>query len=244
MTNFAKQNFVGNIIKLVTVLLVTTLMAACQNIPPRDPAYAAVRPVAHPPAEVSNGSIYQVGYDVRLFEDQLARRVGDILTVQLAESTSAIKAADTEIDKETTSSIVNPTLFGASPQFDTPNLFPLDSNEDNNLAFNLEANNEFEGEAESSQSNSLSGSISVTVVEVLPNGNLVIRGEKVMNLNQGYEYIRLSGIVRKTDIRPDNTILSTQVADAQIAYSGTGAVHDSNTIGWLARFFISAIMPF
>lgn len=238
------NNVVLKVTKLATLIMATVLMVACQSIPPRDPAYAAVRPVAHPPVENGNGAIYQAGHDVRLFEDQLARRVGDILTVQLTEATSASKEAETELEKDTTTSIANPTLFGASPQFNTPGLLPLNTNNNNNLAFNLDSSNDFDGSGSSSQSNSLSGSITVSVVEVLPNGNLIIRGEKVLNLNQGYEYIRLSGIVRKADIRPDNTVLSTQIADAQIAYSGTGAVHDTNAIGWLARFFISALMPF
>lgn len=234
----------NSFIKISTLVLIAVLTTACQSIPPRDPAYAAVRPAAIPQAQQSNGSIYQAGYDIRLFEDQLARRVGDILTVQLSEATSASKDAETSLDKETTTSVTNPTLFGATPQFNTPSLFPLSSNKNNNLAFNLGSNNEFEGSGSSSQSNSLSGSITVSVVEVLPNGNLIIRGEKVIQLNQGHEYVRLSGIVRKADIRPDNTVLSTQIADAQIAYSGTGAVHDTNVVGWLARFFISALMPF
>ena len=231
-------------IKFLTLIFVAALMTACQSIPPRDPAYAAVRPVAIPEAQQANGSIYQSGQDIRLFEDQLARRVGDILTVQLSEATSASKDADTSLSKESNTSIANPTILGASPQFNTPSLLPLSSNQNNDLSFGLDSSNEFDGSGSSSQSNSLTGSITVSVVEVLPNGNLVIRGEKVLQLNQGHEYIRLAGIVRKADVRPDNTVLSTQIADAQISYSGTGAVQDTNGIGWFARFFISALMPF
>ncbi|MDH5594565.1 MAG: flagellar basal body L-ring protein FlgH, partial [Gammaproteobacteria bacterium] len=93
-------------------------------------------------------------------------------------------------------------------------------------------------------SNSLTGNISVTVVEVLPNGNLVIRGEKIISLNQGDEYVRVAGIVRAQDVTSKNTVLSTQIADAHISYGGNGMVADSNKLGWLARFFVSAIMPF
>jgi flagellar L-ring protein precursor FlgH len=82
------------------------------------------------------------------------------------------------------------------------------------------------------------------VVEVLPNGNLIVRGEKVMTLNQGNEYIRIAGIVSPRDIQADNSIPSTRIADAQISYTGDGATNDANVIGWLSRFFASALMPF
>jgi flagellar L-ring protein precursor FlgH len=97
----------------------------------------------------------------------------------------------------------------------------------------------FEGSAKSDQSNSLRGSISVTVAEVLPNGILRIRGEKWLKLNQGDEYIRLTGLVRPEDIGTDNTIPSSKVADARIAYGGTGEFDDANRMGWLSRFFNS-----
>jgi len=82
------------------------------------------------------------------------------------------------------------------------------------------------------------------VTEVLANGNLLVRGEKLIGINQGHEYVRLSGIVRAQDIQPDNSVLSTQVADAQISYGGKGALADSNEHGWLTRFFVSSWWPF
>jgi flagellar L-ring protein precursor FlgH len=103
---------------------------------------------------------------------------------------------------------------------------------------------EFEGEGSSDISNSLNGSISVTVHEVLPNGILVVRGEKWLKLNQGDEYIQLSGMIRPQDIAADNTVSSAKLADARISYSGTGQVNDTNTMGWLSKFFISALLPF
>jgi len=90
----------------------------------------------------------------------------------------------------------------------------------------------------------LAGNISVVVSEVLPNGNLVVRGEKWMTLNQGDEFIRITGIVRPQDIDPDNTVSSYLVANARIGYGGTGPVADANVLGWLTRFFISAVFPF
>lgn len=84
----------------------------------------------------------------------------------------------------------------------------------------------------------------MTVAEVLPNGNLVVRGEKWMTLNRGDEFIRISGIVRPDDISPNNTVVSTRLANAQISYSGTGTLADSQSMGWLARFFNSEYWPF
>jgi flagellar L-ring protein FlgH len=90
----------------------------------------------------------------------------------------------------------------------------------------------------------LEGSIAVTVADVLPNGNLIVQGEKWMRINQGEEYIRLRGIVRPVDIGANNSVLSTQIADAQFAYGGTGAVAASSSPGWLSRFFGSPLWPF
>lgn len=240
-----KQRNSNYYLKWLAVLLVLLPLVGCQSVPQHDPAYAAVRPVAIEKVHAGNGSIYQSGHDIRLFEDDRARRVGDILTINLTESTNASKQATTELSKENDISVTNPTILGSTPQFNTPRgLIPLVNNTNNNLGFDLSSSKEFDGEGTSSQSNSLNGSISVTVAEVLPNGYLVVRGEKVLSLNQGHEYVRISGIVRPGDVGPNNTVLSTQVADANITYSGSGPVADTNKIGWLARFFFSALFPF
>jgi len=240
-----KKTHYTDIIKWLSMLFLLSSMIGCQSVPQHDPAYAAVRPVAIEKVSEGNGSIYQSGYDIRLFEDNRARRVGDILTITLSESTNASKQAATDLSKDNNINVTNPTILGSTPQFNTPRgLIPLASNNTNNLGFSLDSSKEFESEGTSSQSNSLDGSISVTVAEVLPNGYLVIRGEKVLTLNQGHEYVRISGIVRPGDVGPDNSVLSTQVADANITYSGSGAVADTNKIGWLARFFFSSLFPF
>ena len=102
----------------------------------------------------------------------------------------------------------------------------------------------FDGAGDSSQSNQLSGEITVTVAEVLPNGNLVVQGEKWLGINQGNEFVRLRGIIRPVDISATNTVQSIQVANAQLYYGGTGALQDSNTPGWLSRFFNHPVWPF
>lgn len=232
------------IFSFMMLALAAAALAGCNSAPVRDPAYAPTRPVVAPPAPMGNGAIYQAGYEQSWFEDMRARRVGDMLTIKLEEKTDAKKSATTEVSKSNSNSVTNPTLLGSTVQFNAPGLLPLASNRDNNLGFSLESENEFSGEGDSEQNNELTGNITVTVVEVLPNGYLVVRGEKRIGINQGNEYVKVSGIVRPADIDSTNTVLSTRLADPTIVYVGDGAVADSNVMGWLGRFFISAIFPF
>ena len=100
-----------------------------------------------------------------------------------------------------------------------------------------------DGTGNSAQSNRLQGSVTVTVIQRLPNGNLVVQGQKNMRLNQGDEMVQIQGIVRPADIGTDNTIASSKVADARIAFGGRGAIAQSNSMGWLGRFFNSPVFP-
>ena len=213
-----------------------------------DPAYAPTPPPAPAPGALNNGAIYQAGFGIALYEDIRARHVGDTLTIMLAESTSASKNASTDTKKENAIDLQNPTLFGTTPQFNLAGgklgrMVPLQSTTNNTMAVNVNTKQDFTGSGSSSQSNSLTGNITVTVSEVLSNGNLVVRGEKIIAINEGDEYVRLSGIIRPQDIRPDNTVLSTSIANAQITYGGSGAVADSGSHGWLSRFFLK-VWPF
>lgn len=233
---------IGNLLRIGALLALLSGCASMQQAPSAD-YRASYPPVAQPPV-ATNGAIYQSGYGMALFEDIKARRIGDTITIVLQERTQASKDAKTETSKENDISIANPTLLGSTPEFNAPGILPLASNRGNTLAAELSSDQEFKGEGTSSQGNSLTGNITVTVADVLPNGNLVVRGEKWLTLNQGDEYIQISGIVRPIDVRADNTVLSGQVADARITYSGKGMVADSNKMGWLSRFFASAIWPF
>ena len=196
--------------------------------------WAATMPVPPPAVPPSSGAIYQSYNSVSLFNDLRARRVGDIITVRLSERTAASKSSSTNSSKTTDVSIASPTVLGTDVTYDGTQF----------LSGSMEADQSFSGAGDSAQSNSLTGDISVTVMQVLSNGNLVVRGEKHVTLNQGSEYIRLSGIVRQADILPDNSVLSAKIANAQIAYSGKGALADANRMSWLGRFFNSPIMPF
>ena len=225
-------------------MAIAVLLSACNGMPERDPAYAGARPVSPAANAEVTGSLYHVSTGIVLYEDPRARRIGDILIIKLVESTNATKSASTNTKKENAVSIINPSLFGTSAVWDAPRRAPLINTNNLDLSATLSSNQDFKGDGGSSQKNSLSGSISVTVTEVLTNGNLLVRGEKLIGINQGHEFVRLSGIVRAQDIQPDNSVLSTQVADAQISYGGKGALADSNGHGWLTRFFLSSWWPF
>ena len=221
----------------VASLIVAISLAAlsgCSVMPTADESYAPPmpqQPVYEPP---TSGAIYRSGTDVRLFEDRKASRVGDILTVRLVESTNASKNSATSTSKTTEAALQNPTILGIPVTRDGTNLFEG----------SLSGEQTFDGSGTSSQSNSLSGDITVTVVERYPNGNLRIRGEKWVTLNQGQEFIRLSGIVRPTDIEPNNSLASTRIADAQITYSSKGVMAAANKMGWVSRFFHSVLHPY
>lgn len=227
-------------------LLSLALLAGCNTTPPKHdatyaPSYASAPEVAH---QAATGAIYQRGHDLSLYEDLRPRRVGDIITIRLVESTNATKSASSTANRDHSTSISNPTLFGALPQFDLPGALPLSATRDATLEMALSGAHEFEGESGAAQGNSLQGQITVTVAEVLPNGVLHVRGEKRINLNQGNEYIKVAGLIRPADIAADNSVLSTKLADATIIYNGDGAQADANQMGWLGRFFLSPIFPF
>jgi flagellar L-ring protein precursor FlgH len=223
-------------VKSVLVSVSLGLSISCSVVPPKrgEAGYTPASPSQPSPQEQYNGAIYQSGHDITLFEDIKAKRIGDILTVVLDEKTDAKKSATTSTKRDTEVAIPNPTLFGGTL---TVNGRPI-------LENSLSSKNQFDGNGDSSQSNELDGNITVSVIDVLPNGNLLVQGEKWISINQGEEYIRLKGIVRPVDIRPDNTVLSTQIGNPLIAYGGTGSLANSNRKGWLAELFTSVLWPF
>jgi len=236
--------FYGQRIIRLSILLSATYLSACAQIPQRDPEFAPMRPPIVPVPEPTNGAIFQAAFSRDLFTDGQARRVGDILTVNLVENLTASSKSETTVEKSNNTSTTNPTILGQTPQFELSDLLPLTATAGLNLANTLVSTSEFEGESDTSKSDTLSGNITVTVVEVYPNGNLYVRGEKRLTINQGREYVRLSGVVRRGDIQANNTVESTKIADATIVYMGEGQAADANRMGWLARFFNSPFFPF
>ena len=222
---------------LLPVLL--PALVGCVVMPgpaPDDPEFAPVMPAIPEPAAAQPGALYNPGTANFLFEDRKASRVGDLITVRLVENTQAQKKADTKIKKDDSTEISPNLIFGrANPMVDGDKFgFETD----------IETTRDFKAESDSKQSNALTGTVTVMVTQVLPNGNLVVRGDKWVNINTGQEFVRISGIVRPQDVSPDNQVLSTRVANARIAYSGTGQMAEANSRGWLSRFFSTEWWPF
>ncbi|WP_239923497.1 flagellar basal body L-ring protein FlgH [Agaribacterium haliotis] len=203
---------------------------------PDDPYYAPVMRAHDIPAQANNGSLYRQNVALDLFGDRKAKRIGDILTIVLQENTSANKSANIEITKD--NELATTAANGGTVLGTTPGLGNM------SLVTDLGMEREFTGESDADQSNSLRGSISVTVIDVYPNGTLLVRGEKWITLNRGDEFIRISGLIRPDDISPSNTVMSTKIANARIQYAGTGEFADAQQMGWASRFFNSAIWPF
>jgi flagellar L-ring protein precursor FlgH len=216
------------------VVLGTLALAGCAAQQARDDSqWAATAPMEHPAPPAADGSIYHDVQNMELFADPRAHRAGDILTVVLVESTQASKKASTSTDKADKTAIDAPTILGQTLSIGGKA-----------ATTGTNATRSFAGDGSSSQSNQLTGQITVTVAQRLSNGNLEIRGEKWLTINQGQELVRISGIVRPQDIGQDNTVASTRVADARIAYTGRGSLADAHTQGWRSRFFNSKWMPF
>ena len=220
---------------LVPLLAALSLLGGCGLMPHKAPKPDPVVPrVLPPPVPRTEGAIYQTGQQMELFADLKARRVGDVLTIRLTETTSASKNATTKTTKTTTVANTGPTLFGRTPTHGGVGIGTVA----------LNGADTFDGEGSSTQGNTLAGSLTVTVTEVQPNGNLIVQGDKTLKLNQGDEFVHLSGIVRRNDIGADNTVTSDKVADAHISYSGKGVIASANSMGWLARFFNSVFSPY
>lgn len=224
--------------RLLTIACLVALVG-CEALNPPTPGaapeYAPTYPVTPDTKEERrmNGAIYNDETVLPLFETPRARHAGDIVTVILVEKTDAQKRAITRSRKNDKAQMVNAAFLGR----------PISFGSGYSLDFDLNAKRQFEGEGQSVQNNRLAGSISVTVAKVLANGSMVIQGEKWIRINQGNEFVRLSGIIRPQDIRPDNTITSDRIANARISYGGTGQINNTNMQGWFARFIWGPLFP-
>ncbi|MET3055085.1 flagellar basal body L-ring protein FlgH [Pseudomonas alkylphenolica] len=217
-----------------TIILLSLLLTlgGCQSfselLPDEDSSAYEPLPLEYEVATARYGGLYRFANGGSLYQDKRALKVGDILTVVLDESTQSSKSAGTSFGKRTGLDIEVPTVLGKA--------YP-------DLQTSAAAGRNFDGSAKSSQQNTLRGSIAVTVHKVLPNGTLLVKGEKSLRLNQGDEFIRLAGLVRVDDINRYNQVSSQSVANARISYAGRGVLNDSNSAGWLARFFTHPLFP-
>lgn len=193
--------------------------------------FEATLPVEQPvQPQVATGGIFSVstGY-APLYTGTRAARIGDLVTIQLVESTTASKAVTSKNQKDGGVSLTPP----ASGPFSFLSTEALKAS--NSSSFN--------GGGNASQTSSLNSTLSVTIAEVRANGTALVRGEKQMLVSQGDEWVRFSGIIRLADIDQENRISSTRVADARMEYSGKGALQNASKQGWLGRFF-NMLSPF
>ncbi|HQS32629.1 flagellar basal body L-ring protein FlgH [Polaromonas sp.] len=222
--------------RMLQLLVGSLLLGGCAQLP-REPlvhqpmtARADMQQRAAPPV---NGAIYRTGFGSQaLFEDRRPRYIGDILTILVSENVNASKNSAADASRSGSASLdlaVIPKLLGGL----------ISSSQDASVS----GKNALSSKGGANAKNTFNGVITATVIDVLPNGNLLVSGEKQILINQGTEYIRFSGVVNPRTVSANNTIASTQVADARIEYSAKGYIDEAQTMGWMQRFFLN-VLPF
>ncbi len=214
------------------VLLAMVVCAGCSTVPATNvhqPMTARPAPRFEP--VVGNGSIYQAGTGRPLFEDRRARYVGDTITINITESTTASAKSNNKLDK-TNSGSASVTAMNGLPG---KGLLGLN--------YGAQSANAFSGKGEAANNNVFTGNITVTVIDVMPNGNLLVSGEKQLAIGHEQEFVRISGVVNPSFVDAFNTIASSRVSDARIEYKSAGQISDGQIMGWMARFFLN-VLPF
>ena len=221
--------------RAIAPALAALVLAGCQALnhpPPVDIAQpTSVRVLPRPAPVANNGAIFQSGQYRPLFEDYRARLVGDTLTVAIVERVSASQKSNSTVDKKG-------NMEGAVTALP---MFSLNSF--NRASASGSSTNTFAGKGSTDTANDFNGTINATVVEVLPNGHLVIAGEKQIGVNANVDVLRFSGQVDPLMIQPGNIVPSAQIANARIEHRGRGQAAEAQGIGWLSRVFLS-LAPF
>lgn len=219
--------------RMLSLLPLLALLAGCVTNAPTTAIHQpmSVRPEARAYIAPSNGAIFNVASARPLFEDRRARFVGDILTINISEKVQASKKSENKTSRSQAVDVSVPTIVG----------LPFKGAQGTTLA--ASDTNNFTGSGQNTSSNDFTGTITVTVIEVYPNGNLLVSGEKQIGLKEGEEFVRFSGVVNPNTISSANAVTSTQVADARIEYKANGFIDSAQVMGWLGRFFLS-FMPF
>ena len=221
--------------RALLTLLLTSLLVGCAALETTPPTAVhqpmSARPEVRAGVAPANGAIFQTVGVRPLFEDRRARLVGDTITINLAESTTARKASNASASRD----------GSLSAGITSINKLPLKGLA--GLGVEAESESDFSGQGAAAANNLFNGTITCTVIEVYPNGNLLVSGEKQVSINQGNEFIRFSGVINPNHVTTSNTVQSTQVADARIEYKSSGYISESQAMGWLQRFFV-ALMPF
>jgi flagellar L-ring protein precursor FlgH len=228
-------------------------LAGCASNPPPTSVHQPMtaQPVVHKPVVYSDGAIFHAGANERpLFEDRRARNVGDILTINIVEKTTGNRKSSSSSANTNAIAANKPTVPSLGGNVVTPAaglISPFVQKVLNLFSVTGSGTSSTSGSSAGAASEDLTGTITVTVIEVLSNGNLLVSGEKQVGLNTSDEYIRFSGVVNPTTITGANTVQSTQIADARLEYRTAGAmrqvVNDAQTLGFLGRLFMS-VLPF
>ena len=228
---------------LVSIFLLFMVFefTGCSTTPEPKKIDIASIPVDTGPMPQSPGSLWP-GETLRntLFQDPMARHVGDTVTIIISEKTSATREATTSTSRSSSADIGITKFLGFPMHFGLKGKMK-GGDFDPSVAGEYET--AFEGEGTTTRSGELTAQLTARVVEVLPNGNLVIEGRKETLVNNELQYIVLSGIIRPEDISPQNTIASAYIADARIEYSGKGVITDEQRPGWLRRI-LDHVWPF
>ncbi len=222
---------------LLFALAGTVLCTACQQIPQKvsvdfaEPRVNQAPTTSQVAARPATGSLFQTAGYRPAFEDRRARAVGDTVTVLIAENVSASQKSTSTVNR-------------ASSIDSKITALPFNSPEGlGKMGIGASTNNAFSGKGGTESANTFSGSITATVIDVQPNGHLVVAGEKQIGVNQNVDVLRFSGTVDPRLVQPGSVISSTQVANVRVESRGRGAQGEAQTVGWLSRFFLS-FQPF
>ncbi|MBP6483733.1 MAG: flagellar basal body L-ring protein FlgH [Rhodoferax sp.] len=223
--------------RFCSALVASLALTACQQIPQKVVVDFAEPKVSQTPlptpvaARPATGSLFQtVGYRPA-FEDRRARNIGDTVTIQIIENVSASQKSTSTVNRNTSID----SNVTALPFNDLAGL--------GKLGIGATTNNAFSGKGGTESANTFAGSITATVIEVMPNGHLVVAGEKQIGVNQNVDVLRFSGTVDPRLVQPGSIVSSTQVANVRVESRGRGAQGEAQTVGWISRFFLS-FQPF
>jgi len=221
------------------VFVLALALTGCAEVGVRDlPPERVYVPVGTPVAEAADGSIFsRAGQDSLLGQDR-ARRPGDLVTILIDEQVSASTSASSNASRNSaTTALSASALSEINRRFGNAGIpWPVDINPSESAI-------DSSGEGGAAQQGRIAGEVTAVVTEVLPNGLLAIRGYKRMELTRGAQIIRLTGLVRPSDIQPDNTIRSRRLADADISFAAKGELADVSRAGWMNRALLR-IWPF
>lgn len=211
--------------------IAVALLTGCGTLPEtvvQTPLTARPQP-AYASAPATNGAIFQSSTYRPVFEDRRARLIGDTITIVVNERSSAGKAAGSSGSKT------------GSLAADAPNLFGIFGGVTNRLDASASTSSKFEDKGAVSSSNNFVSTLTVTVIDVLSNGNLVVAGEKQVSLDKGAEFIRFSGVVDPSTVSGNNVVSSVNVADARIEYRTNSRIDGAAVMNMLSRFFLSVV---